>query len=149
MDSPVAKKLAAECFGAFCLVLAGTGAIDINDVSGGAVSHVGMALTFGLVVLARIYTVGDISGAHLNPAVTLRFFLARRFDAKLLLPDAAGQCAGAVGASMNPARSLGPAPVSLRPDVLWLYLTAPCRGAALASRVAGACGNGPAAGAPR
>ncbi len=62
------RKLAAELFGTFALVFAGTGAIVINDVSGGTVSHVGIALTFGLIVLAMIYAVGDVSGAHLNPA---------------------------------------------------------------------------------
>jgi aquaporin Z len=58
------KKLLSELFGTFCLVFAGTGAIVINDVSGGGISHVGIALTFGLVVLAMIYAVGDISGAR-------------------------------------------------------------------------------------
>ena len=65
------KKFGAEFIGTFALVFAGTGAIVINDVSGGAVTHVGVALTFGLVVLAMIYAVGDISGAYLNPVVTL------------------------------------------------------------------------------
>ncbi len=72
------KKLAAEAFGTFALVFAGTGAIVINDVSGGAITHAGVALTFGLVVLAMIYAVGDVSGAHLNPAVTIGFCAARR-----------------------------------------------------------------------
>ena len=63
------RKVVAEFLGTFALVFAGTGAIVINDVSGGAVSHVGVALTFGLVVLAMIYAFGDISGAHLNPAI--------------------------------------------------------------------------------
>jgi aquaporin NIP len=93
------NKLLAECFGTFCLVFAGTGAIVINDVSGGAISHVGVALTFGLVVLAMIYTVGDISGAHLNPAVTLGFFAARRFERRRVLPYIGSQLVGAFAAS--------------------------------------------------
>jgi aquaporin Z len=203
-----AKKVVAEFLGTFALVFAGTGAIIINDVSGGAISHVGVALTFGLVVLAMIYAFGDISGAHLNPAVTLGFFVAHRFDAKLLLPYVLSQLLGAVtasvllhllfpahstlgatapagaalqsfvlelvltfflmlvilnvstgakekgltagiavgaviglealfagpicGASMNPARSLAPAAVSLHFDGLWIYLAAPLLGACLA-----------------
>jgi glycerol uptake facilitator-like aquaporin len=67
------KKFAAEFWGTFALVFAGTGAIVINEVSGGAVTHAGIALTFGLIVLAMIYTVGDVSGAHLNPAVSMHF----------------------------------------------------------------------------
>lgn len=93
------KKLFAECFGTFCLVFAGTGAIIINDVSGGSISHVGVALTFGLMVLTMIYTVGDISGAHLNPAVTIGFFAARRFEGRLVLPYIASQLVGAFAAS--------------------------------------------------
>ena len=73
------KNLAAEFIGTFALVFAGTGAIVIDETTGGGVTHVGVALTFGLIVLAMIYTVGDISGAHLNPAVSLGFFAARRF----------------------------------------------------------------------
>ncbi len=69
----------AEFIGTFALVFAGTGAIVINDVSGGTVTHVGIALTFGLVVMAMIYAVGDISGAHFNPAVTSAFWLSGRF----------------------------------------------------------------------
>lgn len=95
------KKLGAEFFGTFALVFTGTGAIVTNDVSGGAVTHVGIALTFGLIVLAMIHTVGDISGAHLNPAVTLGFFAARRFEGNLVLPYIASQCAGAVLASLT------------------------------------------------
>ena len=57
------KQFAAEFIGTFTLVFAGTGAIVINEVSGGAITHVGVALSFGLVVLAMIYTLGDISGA--------------------------------------------------------------------------------------
>src|SRR3984957_3499141 len=93
------KKFCAEILGTFALVFAGTGAMVINEVSGGAITHVGIALTFGLIVLAMIYSVGDISGAHLNPAVTLGFFVARRFDARLVLPYIASQIIGAVLAS--------------------------------------------------
>jgi aquaporin Z len=93
------KKLFAEVIGTFCLVFAGTGAIIIDETTRGTVSHVGVALTFGLVVLAMIYSVGDISGAHLNPAVTLGFFVARRFEARLVLPYIASQIVGAIAAS--------------------------------------------------
>src|SRR5207253_7354422 len=97
----IMRKLAAELFGTFALVFAGTGAIVINDVSGGAVSHVGIALTFGLIVLAMIYAVGDVSGAHLNPAVTLGFFVARRFEGRWIVPYIASQCLGAFLASFT------------------------------------------------
>jgi aquaporin NIP len=93
------RKYAAEVLGTFALVFAGTGAIVVNDTQGGVVSHVGVALTFGLVVLAMIYAVGDVSGAHLNPAVTLGFFLARRFEGRLVLPYVLSQCVGALLAS--------------------------------------------------
>jgi aquaporin NIP len=95
----VMKKLAAEFLGTFALVFAGTGAITINDATGGTVSHVGVALTFGLVVLAMIYAVGDVSGAHLNPAVTLGFFVAHRLPARCVAPYVFSQCVGAFAAS--------------------------------------------------
>ncbi|MGB9476331.1 MAG: MIP family channel protein [Candidatus Udaeobacter sp.] len=93
------KKFVAEFIGTFSLVFAGTGAIVVNQTSGGAVTHVGVALTFGLVVLAMIYTIGDISGAHLNPAVSLGFFAARRFPLREVIPYIVSQCAGAFAAS--------------------------------------------------
>jgi aquaporin NIP len=93
------KPLMAEFIGTFALVFAGTGAIVINDVSGGAVTHVGIALTFGLVIMAMIYTVGDISGAHFNPAVTSAFWLSGRFAGKQVLPYILSQGAGAIAAS--------------------------------------------------
>ncbi|MEP6699405.1 MAG: aquaporin [Verrucomicrobiota bacterium] len=93
------RRLAAEAIGTFALVFAGTGAIIINEVSGGVVSHVGISLTFGLIVLAMIYTLGDISGAHINPAVTIGFWFARQFRGADVLPYIASQCIGALAAS--------------------------------------------------
>ncbi len=198
----------AEFVGTFALVLAGCGAIVINEVSGGAVTHVGVALTFGLVIMVMIYAVGETSGAHFNPAVTVAFALAGRFGwdrvpgyvaaqfaaalaaaftLRVLFPDVESlgvtQPAGGVmqsfwlellltlglmfvilhvatgskeqglmagiaiggtvgleamfagpicGASMNPARSLGPAVASGVYEHLWLYLVATTLGAALA-----------------
>ncbi len=93
------RRLLAECFGTFALVFAGTGAITINEVSGGVVSHVGIALTFGLVVLAAIYAIGHVSGAHINPAVTLGFWFAGRLERGWVLPYILSQCLGALLAS--------------------------------------------------
>ena len=106
------RKLVAEAFGTFCLVFAGTGAVVVNDTHGGVVTHVGVALTFGLVVLAMIYTVGDVSGCHLNPAVTLGFFAARRFEWQRVVPYILAQCVGAVLASLA-LRAMFPAHPSL------------------------------------
>jgi aquaporin Z len=106
---PLRKKLAAEALGTFCLVFAGTSAI-VNG--GGAVSHVGVALTFGLIVFAMIAAVGDVSGAHLNPAVTLGFYIARRFPGRSVVLHILSQCAGAIIASVT-VRLLFPADVNL------------------------------------
>ena len=94
------KQAFAEFLGTFALVFAGTGAIVINEVSGGAITHVGIALTFGLVVLAMIYTLGDISGAHLNPAVTLGFWAARRLPVSQVWRYILAQLGGAMLASL-------------------------------------------------
>src|SRR5436189_90232 len=93
------KKYFAEFLGTLGLVFAGTGAIVINQVSHGAITHVGVALTFGLVVLAMIYTFGDVSGAHLNPAVTLGFFAAGRMPGCEVFPYIIAQLLGALLAS--------------------------------------------------
>jgi aquaporin Z len=106
------NRLFAELFGTFCLVFAGAGAIIVNDIAGGAVTHVGVALTFGLVVLAMIYALGDISGAHLNPAVTVAFFVARRFPGRSVGPYVAAQTCGALLASVV-LRGLFPAHATL------------------------------------
>jgi aquaporin Z len=104
MSKPAAetfgRRVAAEAFGTFALVFAGTGAIVVNEASGGTITHVGVAITFGLIVLAMIYALGDVSGCHLNPAVTLGFFAARRLEGRMVVPYILAQCAGAVGASL-------------------------------------------------
>lgn len=210
MPPPIAasRKYLAEAMGTFALVFAGTGAIVVNDVAAGSITHVGIAMTFGLIVMAMIYSVGDISGAHLNPAVTIAFWKARRFHGREVVPYLASQLAGAIaasvtlrilfldhptlgstlpagpwwqsfvfevlltfllmsvilnvstgakekglmagiaiggvvalealfagpicGASMNPARSIAPAIVSMNVTHLWLYIAAPILGAVLA-----------------
>jgi aquaporin Z len=74
------KKYIAELFGTFALVFCGTGAIIINEVSGGTVTHAGIAITFGLTVMSMIYALGDISGAHMNPAVSFAFWMQRKLS---------------------------------------------------------------------
>lgn len=207
-ESNMVKRSMAEIIGTFALVFCGTGAIVIDKETGGGVSHAGVAVTFGLIVMAMIYGLGEISGAHLNPAVSIAFSLAGRLPVKALAPYIASQIIGALlasvllralfpdnsllgatipagsagqsfvleliltfilmlvimgvatgpkeqglfagiaiggvilleamfagpicGASMNPARSLAPALVSGHIQSLWVYLTAPITGAALA-----------------
>jgi aquaporin Z len=93
------KKYAAECIGTFGLVFCGTGAVIINDVSGGLVSHVGVAVTFGLIVMAMIYAFGETSGAHLNPAVTIAFAINKSFPASEIMQYIICQLTGAFIAS--------------------------------------------------
>lgn len=94
------KKYLAEFIGTFILVFCGTGAIVINEVSGGIVTHVGIAITFGLVVLAIIHAFGDISGAHINPSVTIAFAASKLLPWKTVTPYILSQLAGGVFASM-------------------------------------------------
>lgn len=200
------KKLTAEFIGTYFLVFCGTGAVVIDQQAHGVVTHIGVAITFGLVVMSLIYALGDISGAHMNPAVSIAFVVAKRFamknlpgyliaqvigatlaslTLKALFPNNemlgatmpagsemqsfilefllsfllmlviinvatgskevgmfAGIAIGSVvlleamfagpicGASMNPARSIGPATVSQHFEHLWLYIAAPTAGAA-------------------
>ena len=207
---PLARRLVAEALGTFALVFAGCGAIMVDEKTG-ALGHVGVAITFGLVIMAMIYAVGHVSGAHFNPAVTFSFTVARHFPKRHLVPYWGAQLAGALvaaailrgslgdvahigatypsgtdaqsflwegvlsfflmfvimavatdtravgeaaaiaiggtvgldamfggpisGASMNPARSLGPGIVAGDLHAIWIYLLAPLVGAALAAIV--------------
>lgn len=202
------KKYASEFLGTFAIVFCGTGAIIINEQSNGVITHVGIAITFGLIVMAMIYTLGERSGAHLNPAVSIAFALQGVFPPRQVLPYILSQLAGGLsaslvlkalfpasvllgatvpsgshmqsfvlefiltfflmltiasvaeggkekglyagmaigsvvmleamfagpvsGASMNPARSFGPALVSGALEPLWIYIAAPVAGAAAA-----------------
>jgi aquaporin NIP len=91
-------KLLAECIGTYFLVFAGTGAIVIDEITG-SVTHVGIALTFGLVVMALIYTFGHISGAHFNPAVTIAFWFRGDCKGTDVLPYLAVQTFAAIASS--------------------------------------------------
>jgi len=99
MDPLNRKRFLSECVGTFVLVFSGTGAIVINDVTGGSVTHVRSELKFGPAVLAMIYSFGEASGAHLNPAVTIGFWAARRFPSQRVLPYVLSQLTGACIAS--------------------------------------------------
>ena len=125
---PVWRPALAEAVGTFALVFAGTGAAVVDEVTGGTVTHV--ALAFGLVVMTAIYAVGDVSGAHLNPAVTFGFWASRRLAGRLAIPAlvtgdltalrvyvvaplagaAVAVCAGVHGRPDGPPVSTRPAP---------------------------------------
>jgi aquaporin Z len=94
------KPYFAESIGTFALVFAGTGAIIINDVMEGSISQVGIGLSFGLVVMVMVYALGEVSGAHINPAVTLGFCVLRKFPSKKTASYIVFQTAGAVSASL-------------------------------------------------
>jgi len=95
------NKYLAEVIGTFALVFCGTGAIIINQEAAGVITHPGIAITFGLIVATMIYTLGDISGAHLNPAVSFAFWVAKVFPGKEVIPYIISQTIGAFLASFT------------------------------------------------
>ena len=126
------KKSVSEIIGTFALVFCGTGAIVIDKETGGGVSHVGVAVTFGLIVMAMIYGLGEISGAHLNPAVSIAFSLAGRLPLRTLGLYIPSQITGALLASgvlriLFPANALLgatiPAGSAMQSFILELILT--------------------------
>jgi aquaporin NIP len=94
------KKYIAETVGTFGLVFCGAGAVTINEITGGAITHVGIAITFGLIIMTMIYALGDISGAHFNPAVTVGFAISKNFPWKEVFSYIASQVLGAFVASV-------------------------------------------------
>jgi aquaporin Z len=90
------RKYISEIIGTFAIVFCGTGAIIINQETGGTITHVGVAFTFGLIVMSMIYALGNISGAHFNPAVTIAFAVAKKFDTKDVFPYIISQISGAI-----------------------------------------------------
>ena len=94
------KKYISEFIGTFTMVFCGTGAMTINEVTGGDVSHVGIAITWGFIVMAMIYAFGEISGAHFNPAVSIAFAYAKKFEWKEVPKYIVAQVLGAFLASL-------------------------------------------------
>jgi len=94
------RKYLAEFIGTFSIIFCGTGAIIINQETNGMVSHVGVAFTFGLIVMSMIYALGHVSGAHFNPAVSIAFTIAKKFKIKELTPYIVSQLSGAILASL-------------------------------------------------
>lgn len=94
------KKYISEFIGTFSMIFCGTGAMTINEVTGGEVTHVGIAITWGLIVMAMIYAFGEISGAHFNPAVSIAFAYAKKFSWKEVPKYIFFQVAGAFAASL-------------------------------------------------
>ena len=110
--SGIAKRLLCEVIGTFALVFCGTGAIVIDTATSGAVGHLGVALSFGLTILAMVVSFGDLSGSHINPAVTLAFWATGRFPRNEVVWYIAAQLSGAFIATTL-LRLLFPADVHL------------------------------------
>ena len=94
------KNYISEFIGTFAMIFCGTGAMTINEVTGGDVTHVGIGITWGLIVMAMIYAFGEISGAHFNPAVSIAFAYAKKFSWKEVPKYIFFQVAGAFAASL-------------------------------------------------
>ena len=94
------KKYISEFIGTFSMVFCGTGAMTINEVTNGDVTHVGIAITWGLIVMAMIYAFAEISGAHFNPAVSIAFAFAKKFSWKEVPKYIIAQILGALVASL-------------------------------------------------
>jgi aquaporin NIP len=94
------KKYISEFIGTFSMIFCGTGAMTVNEVTGGEVTHVGIAITWGLIVMAMIYAFGETSGAHFNPAVTIAFAYAKKFAWKEVPKYIIAQVLGAFAASL-------------------------------------------------
>jgi MIP family channel proteins len=105
-EVPLSRALVAEAIGTFALVFAGAGAVMV-DAKTHALGHIGVAFTFGLVIMAMIYAVGHVSGAHFNAAVTFAFALTRHFPWRRALAYWAAQLTGAVAAAGLLRASLG------------------------------------------
>jgi len=90
------KKYYAEGIGTFAMIFCGCGAMTINEITNGSISHVGVASVWGLIVMAMIYAFGEISGAHFNPAVSIGFAVAKKFSWKEVPKYIAFQFIGAV-----------------------------------------------------
>jgi len=93
------RRAATEALGTFFLVLVGTGTIMADDHLNGAIGPVGIALAFGLVVMGMIHATGHLSGAHLNPAVTIGLWSTGRFPAGSVIAYLVAQLVGAATAS--------------------------------------------------
>jgi aquaporin Z len=94
------KNYISEFIGTFAMIFCGTGAMTINEITGGDVTHVGIGITWGLIVMAMIYAFGEISGAHFNPAVSIAFAYAKKFSWKEVPKYILFQVAGAFSASL-------------------------------------------------
>lgn len=102
------RRLIAEGTGTFFLVLIGPGTAMVDAFTSGAIGPVGVALAFAFVVIAMVYALGHLSGAHINPAVTIAFWSVGRFPRSEVVPYALAQCVGAVAASLMLCAVLGP-----------------------------------------